>query len=151
MKVICESPHDWLWIVIHSKSYITLFLTRYYKGWKRSSITYFDIVEKPFDVTILDLWRHANARWLYYDVISIDCSCTSWLAQSWYSLVNIKRNYIDFHPSGIQGLACKNIHNFWLFLKTPRGVLKWKNTVLFLWCGLLHLLYLGWLHDTSNP
>ena len=50
----------------------------------RSFLTY------PCDVTTVDLWYHANARYWHCDVIFVDCSWTYNLAQSWSSLVNYK-------------------------------------------------------------
>ena len=46
------------------------------------------------DVTTIDLWRHANARYCYCDVIFVDCHCTRKLAQSRSSLVNNSREYL---------------------------------------------------------
>ena len=45
------------------------------------------------DVTTINLWRHANARHCYCDVIFIDCHCTRKLAQSRSSLVNNSCEY----------------------------------------------------------
>ena len=45
------------------------------------------------DVTTIDLWRHANARYWYCDVIFVDCHCTGNLAQSRSSLMNNSREY----------------------------------------------------------
>ena len=57
---------------------------------------------KHCDVTTIDLWRHANAKYWYCDVIFVYCNCTRKLAQRLSSLVNI-----DISPPGIHGLACK--------------------------------------------
>ena len=43
------------------------------------------------DVTTIDLWRHANAKYWYSDVIY--CHCTRKLAQRRSSLVNNSREY----------------------------------------------------------
>ena len=45
------------------------------------------------DVTTIDLWRHAKARYCYCDVIFVDCYCTLKLAQRRSSLVNNSREY----------------------------------------------------------
>ena len=58
------------------------------------------------DVTTIDLWRHANAKYWYCDVIFVYCHCTRKLAQRRSSLVNNSVN-IDISPPGIHGLACK--------------------------------------------
>ena len=39
------------------------------------------------DVTSIDLWRHANAKYWFCDVIFVYCHCTCKLAQRWSSLV----------------------------------------------------------------
>ena len=46
-----------------------------------------------YDVITIDLWRHANARNWYCDVIFVDCHCTRKLAQRRSSLVNNNREY----------------------------------------------------------
>ena len=45
------------------------------------------------DVTTIDLWRHANAKYWYCDVIFVNCHCTRKLAQMRSSLVNNSREY----------------------------------------------------------
>ena len=45
------------------------------------------------DVTTIDLWRHANAKYWYCDVIFVYCHCTRKLAQGRSSLVNNSREY----------------------------------------------------------
>ena len=45
------------------------------------------------DVTTIDLWRHANAKYWYCDVIFVYCHCTCKLAQRRSSLVNNSREY----------------------------------------------------------
>ena len=45
------------------------------------------------DVTTIDLWRHANAKYWYCEVIFVDCHCTRKLAQRRSSLVNNSREY----------------------------------------------------------
>ena len=45
------------------------------------------------DVTTIDLWRHANAKYWYCDVIFVNCHCTRKLAQRRSSLVNNSREY----------------------------------------------------------
>ena len=45
------------------------------------------------DVTTVDLWRHANAKYWYCDVIFVYCHCTRKLAQRRSSLVNNSREY----------------------------------------------------------
>ena len=45
------------------------------------------------DVTTIDLWRHANAKYWYCDVIFVYCHCTRKLAQRRSSLVNNSREY----------------------------------------------------------
>ena len=45
------------------------------------------------DVTTIDLWRHANAKYWYCDVIFVYCHCTRNLAQRRSSLVNNSREY----------------------------------------------------------
>ena len=54
------------------------------------------------DVTTIDLWRLANAKYWYCDVIFVYCHCTCKLAQRRITAVNI-----DISPPGIHGLACK--------------------------------------------
>ena len=49
---------------------------------------------KHCDVTTVYLWRHANARYWYCDVIFVDCQCTRKLAQRWSSLVINRYVYI---------------------------------------------------------
>ena len=45
------------------------------------------------DVTTIDLWRHANAKYWYCDVIFVYCHWTRNLAQRRSSLVNNSREY----------------------------------------------------------
>ena len=45
------------------------------------------------DVTAVELWRHANKRYLYCDVKYADCSYTRKLTQNWSSLLNNNREY----------------------------------------------------------
>ena len=45
------------------------------------------------DVTTIDLWRHANAKYWYCDVIFVYCHCTRKLAQRRSSLVNNSHEY----------------------------------------------------------
>ena len=45
------------------------------------------------DVTTIDLWRHANAKYWYCDVIFLCCHCTRKLAQRRSSQVNNSREY----------------------------------------------------------
>ena len=45
------------------------------------------------DVTTIDLWRHANARYSYCEVIFVDCHCTCKLVQRRSSVVNNSREY----------------------------------------------------------
>ena len=91
--------------VIHGNEFIILFLTRYFMSsthkspktmiecsfrhccQKRSFLTWY------CDVTTIDLWRHAKARYWYCDVIFVDCYCTRKLAQRRSSLVNNSREY----------------------------------------------------------
>ena len=50
-----------------------------------------------YDVTTIVLWRHANARYWYCDVIFVDCYCTRKLAQRRSSLV---KNSLEYrHPA----------------------------------------------------
>ena len=53
---------------------------------------------KHCDNTTIDLWCHANARYWYCDVISIDCHCTRKLVQRRSSLVNNPWISISRHP-----------------------------------------------------
>ena len=48
---------------------------------------------KHCDVTTVYLWRHANSKYWYCDVILIDCHCTCKFAQRRSSLVNNSREY----------------------------------------------------------
>ena len=103
VKIIAESPHEWQKIVIHGNECIVLFLTRYFMSWTHKSA----IIERSFrhccqgrpfltehcDVTTIDLWRHANAKYWYCDVIFVYCHCTRKLAQRRSSLVNNSREY----------------------------------------------------------
>ena len=103
VKIIAESPHEWQKIVIHGNECIILFLTRYFMSWTHK----FAIIERSFrhccqgrpfltehcDVTTIDLWRHANAKYWYCDVIFVYCHCTRKLAQRRSSLVNNSREY----------------------------------------------------------
>ena len=66
---------------------------------RRSILTY------HCDVTIVDWWRHTNARYLQCDVIFVDCFRTHKLAQMWSSQVINSRFNIDFISSDIHGLA----------------------------------------------
>ena len=102
-RLIAESPHEWQKIVIHGNECIILFLTRYFMSWTHKSA----IIERSFrhccqgrpfltehcDVTTIDLWRHANAKYWYCDVIFVYCHCTRKLAQRRSSLVNNSREY----------------------------------------------------------
>ena len=45
------------------------------------------------DVTTIDLWHHANAKYWYCDVIFVYCHCTRKLAQMRSSLLNNSREY----------------------------------------------------------
>ena len=92
-------------IVIHGNECIILFFTRYFMS--RTHKFHKTIIECSFrhccygrsfltwycDVTTIDLWRHAKAKYWYYDVIFVDCYCTRKLAQRWSSLVNNSREY----------------------------------------------------------
>ena len=103
VKIIAESPHEWQKIVIHGNECIILFLTCYFMSWTHKSA----IIERSFrhccqgrpfltehcDVTTIDLWRHANAKYWYCDVIFVYCHCTRKLAQRRSSLVNNSREY----------------------------------------------------------
>ena len=45
------------------------------------------------DVITIDLWRHANAKYWYYDVIFVDCHCTRKLTPRRSALVNNSREF----------------------------------------------------------
>ena len=45
------------------------------------------------DVTTINLWRHANAKYWYCDVIFVYCHCTRKLAQRRSSQLNNSREY----------------------------------------------------------
>ena len=93
-------------IVIHGNECIILFLTRYFMSLEHT-ILLKTIIDRPFrncgqerpfltshcDVTRVDLWRHAKARYYHCDVVFVDCSCTRKLAQRRSSLVNNNREY----------------------------------------------------------
>ena len=105
VKIIAESPHEWQKIVIHGNECIILFLTRYVCHEHTNPLR--TIIERSFrhccqgrpfltehcDVTTIDLWRHANAKYWYCDVIFVYCHCTRNLAQRRSSLVNNSREY----------------------------------------------------------
>ena len=92
-------------IVIHGNECIILFLTRYFTSWTHKSAKNYHRAlirnccqGRPFptehcDVTTIDLWRHANAKYWYCDVIFVYCHCTRKLAQRRSSLVNNSREY----------------------------------------------------------
>ena len=44
-------------------------------------------------VIINELWRHANAKYWYCDIMFVYCQCTRKLAQRWSLLVNNSREY----------------------------------------------------------
>ena len=97
-------------IVIHGNECIILFLTRYFMSWTHNPAK--TIIDRSFcncrqrrwflakhcDVTIVDLWRHANARYYHCDVIFVDCSRTRKLALRRSSLVNNNNEYWSHHP-----------------------------------------------------
>ena len=92
-------------IVIHGNECIILFLTRYFMSWTHKYAKNYHralisplLPRRPFltehcDVTTIDLWRHANAKYWYCDVIFVYCHCTRKLAQRRSSLVNNSREY----------------------------------------------------------
>ena len=92
-------------IVIHGNECIMLFLTRYVMSWTHNSFINHhrslirncrkgrSFLTSHCDVTIVDMRRHANARYKYCDIILGYCSCTRKLAQKRYSLMNNNREY----------------------------------------------------------
>ena len=106
VKIIDESPHEW-----QKKSLFTVTNVLFYFLHAISCHEYTDplrtIIERSFrhccqarpfltqhcDVTTIDLWRHANAKYWYCDVIFVYCHCTCKLAQRRSSLVNNSHEY----------------------------------------------------------
>ena len=92
-------------IVIHGNECIVLLLTCYFLSWTHKSAKNYHralisplLPGQPFltehcDITTNDLWRHANAKYWYCDVIFVYCHCTCKLAQRRSSLVNNSREY----------------------------------------------------------
>ena len=105
VKIIAESPHEWQKILIHGNECIILFLTRHFMSWTHISAKNYHRVlislllpmaafsDRDCDVTTIDLWRHANGKYWYCDVIFVYCHCTRKLAQRRSSLVNNSREY----------------------------------------------------------
>ena len=97
MKIFGESPHE-----SQNKSLFTVSHTSFYF---LHAILYFELTrtrwKQTFSVPMLLItvysnplfWHHTNARHWYCDVISCNWSCTCKLLPSWYSLVNIDREY----------------------------------------------------------
>ena len=109
VKVVAEKLHDWQKIPVQSNPLYVLFLTRYTMQWtyiistktisSRSSHHFhqgLSFLIDHCDVTTVDLWRHVKARFWYCDVLFVDCSCSTYLMQSWSSPVNNKREYRSF-------------------------------------------------------
>ena len=106
VKIIADSPHEW-----QKKSLFTvmnvLFYFLYAISCHERTNPLRTITERSFrhccqgwpfltehcDVTTIDLWRHANAKYWYCDVIFVYCYCTRNLAQRRSSLVNNSREY----------------------------------------------------------
>ena len=95
---IAESPHSYtnvLFYFLHAilchehinplRTIIERLFRHCCQGWP--------FLTKHCDVTIIDLWRHANAKYWYCDVIFVFCHCTRKLAQRRSSLVNNSREY----------------------------------------------------------
>ena len=92
-------------IVIHGNEFIYYFLHTVLCHSHTNSLR--TIIERSFrhcchgwpfliehcDVTTIDLWRHANAKYWYCDVIFLYCHCTRKLTQRRSSLVNNSREY----------------------------------------------------------
>ena len=106
VKIMAESPHEW-----QNKSLFTvtnvLFYFLHAILCHEHTNPLRTIIERSFrhccqgrpfltehcDVTTIDLWRHANAKYWYCDVIYVYCHCTRKLAQRRSSLVNNSREY----------------------------------------------------------
>ena len=106
VKISAESPHEW-----QKQSLFTVTNVLFY--FLHASLCHEHtnplrtIIERSFrhccqwrpfltehcDVTTIDLWRHANAKYWYRDVIFVYCHCTCKLAQRRSSLVNNSREY----------------------------------------------------------
>ena len=92
-------------IVIHGNECIILFLTCYFMSWThKSAKNYYRALVSPLLPrgafsdralwrTTIDLWRHANEKYWYCDVIFVYCHCMRKLAQRRSSLVNNSREY----------------------------------------------------------
>ena len=106
VKIIAESPHEW-----QKKSFLTvtnvLFYFLHVIFYHEHTNPLRTIIERLFrhccqgrpfltehcDVTTNDLWRHANAKYWYCDVIFVYFHCTRKLAERRSSLVNNSREY----------------------------------------------------------
>ena len=106
VKIIAESPHEWqkksLFTVTNVLFYfLHAILCHEHTNQLRTIIkrSFRHCCQgRPFltehcDVTTIDLWRHANAKYWYCDVIYVYCHCTRKLAQKRSSLVNNSREY----------------------------------------------------------
>ena len=83
------------------------------------------------DVTTVDLWHHASARYWYCDVVFVDCHCTRKLMQRRSSLVNSSHEYIP--PPGFDHLAWKKIY-FLLVVERQGPIYPSSSIPLFLMC-----------------
>ena len=106
VKIIGKSHHEWpknhysWWRMYYFISYTLFYVLNTWFCLKQLSIAHFAIVAKDghfwfkhCDFTIVDLWRHANARYKHCDIIFVNCSRTCKLVQRPSSLVNNNCEY----------------------------------------------------------
>ena len=90
------------------------------------------------DVTTIDLWRHANAKYWYCDVIFVYCHCTRKLAQRRSSLVNNSREY-RFLATRYSRLSMyeknsrMNLYMWLICLRTSRAVYDLVIMTMLIW------------------
>ena len=106
VKIIAESPHEWQKRSLFTVTNVLFYFLHAILSHEHTNPLR-TIIERSFrhccqgrhfltehcDVTTSDLWRHANAKYWYCDVIFVYCLCTRKLAQRRSSLVNNSREY----------------------------------------------------------
>ena len=106
VKIIADSPHEWQKKSLFTVTNVLFYFLHAISCHERTNPLR-TITERSFrhccqgwpfltehcDVTTIDLWRHANAKYWYCDVIFVYCHCTRNLAQRRSSLVNNSREY----------------------------------------------------------
>ena len=120
VKVICKSPHDWPKLVIHSKSYITLFLTHYNKGRKWSSIAHFPLsksrLTSPQWTYGVTQTRGGSIMTSYPSIVLVLTDCHKADIHDWITTVIYRL------PSTRYSRCSMHEYNFWSLLRSVKLV-----------------------------